>query len=284
MSIRLLNRLAFLGFAIVPYLAMSGCGSPRALAETSNAATAAGLASASPAADPDALRSDLRSTEAALAAVSVPGTGATPSFKRKQLLNKLRELRISVNFEDTKLSDAIVFFSDYSAIPITVASDVDTMKEIPKFRLVEVRLQEAFTLLLANAGLTYTFRGHGLHVGKPSTLKLNLLFGVYRVSDILATVRCSHCPHHSPPIRVVSDADDDAGGASPFSFDEEDEQKDCLDASDLIDLVIESTGGEQLWENTGSTIEREQSQLLIHATLELHFAVRTLLSDLRGAP
>lgn len=281
MSTPPLNRVAFpiLGSAVALCLAMSACWSTRTVKTTSNTEPAAPTA-ADRAATTEALRKDDGFWEIEHAAVSIPAVGATPAMKRQQLLNKFRELRISVNFEDTHLHDAITFFSDYSAIPITVASDVDTKKKISKFRLSQVRLQEAFNLLLANAGLTYTFRGHELHVGRPSTLKLRLLFGVYRVSDILANVHCSHCP----PLRVKNNEEDDEGGASPFSFDESDTYEQCIDASTLRDLVVESTGGEEHWESTGSTIEVNLKQLLINSTLELHLAVRTCLSDLRGAP
>lgn len=202
------------------------------------------------------------------------------SFEIQQIRNKLGELRISFDFSaETTLEDAINFIRDYSALNITVDPEIDTQEKTVKMRLSEVRLQEALNLLLANTGLAYTFRENTLYITEPGKAYGSQIFDVYNVTDILNKVR--NFP--GPSIRVKSnDESDDSGGASPFSFDESDgDGEGELDPESLRELVIESTGGEEVWEEAQSTLEAHQGQLLVNGTRELHLAVRNFLENLR---
>lgn len=207
-------------------------------------------------------------------------TLADESYEVQQIRNKLGELRISFDFSaETTLEDAINFIRDYSALNITVDPEIDTQEKTVKMRLSEVRLQEALNLLLANTGLAYTFRENTLYITEPGKAYGTQIFDVYNVTDILNKVR--NFP--GPSIRVKSnDEADDSGGASPFSFDESDgDDEGQLDPETLRDLVIESTGGEESWEESESTVEAHQGQLLVNATRELHLSVRSFLDNLR---
>lgn len=103
---------------------------------------------------------------------------------------------------------------------------------------------------------------------------------VHDVTDMLN--RLESFP--GPAIRVKTPSEVDAsGGVSPFGgyADDEEATDFQIDAQDLIDLVKESTGGEQRWKATDSKIEAHNGQLLISGDPELRVAVEGLLADAR---
>lgn len=96
----------------------------------------------------------------------------------------------------------------------------------------------------------------------------------YEVADILASVR-DICGHRGGTVN-------DEEGGTPFGFeDESDDEPEDLDPADLCQLVMESTGGEEVWRESQSTIEGGKSSLIVNATPLLHSEVRGFLSDLR---
>lgn len=203
------------------------------------------------------------------------------SFEVRQIKNTLESSRISFDFSaETNLGDAIAFLRDYTGLNITVDPEIDTVETPVKLRLSEVRLREALELLLANTGLAYTFQENTLYITEPGKAFGNRIFDIYNVTDILNKIR--NFP--GPSIRVKSnDEVDESGGSSPFGgFDDSDADEDSqLDPDTLVELIKESTGGEDAWDNSNSEIEPHKGNLLVNSTRELHLAVKDFLDNLR---
>lgn len=202
------------------------------------------------------------------------------SYEVRQIRNTLATLPISFDFSgETTLDDAIAYIRDISGLNITVDPAIDTIETKVKMKLDEVQLEQALDLLLRNTGLAYAFRENTLYITEPGKAFGDQIFDVYNVTDILNKIR--NFP--GPTIRVRSGDETDEGSASPFGgFADSDEEEDStLDPDSLRDLIIESTGGEEVWDASGSKIEPHKGQLLVTATRELHVALKSFLDNLR---
>ena len=102
----------------------------------------------------------------------------------------------------------------------------------------------------------------------------------YDVADILSKVRTVCCV----PIRTHHEEDQNSD-ENPFGFGEAPcDETEEFDVSDFIELVIATTGGDESWQNTRSTISPRDRQLVVNATQALHVAVRRFLKEIRTPP
>ncbi|MGE3166409.1 MAG: hypothetical protein AB7O52_16010 [Planctomycetota bacterium] len=221
-------------------------------------------------------RNQVRRREDDLRAVSLDET-----FEVQQIRNVLETQTVSFDFSgETTLGDAIAFLREYTGLNITVDPEIDTVERKVKLRLSDTKLREALDLLLSNVGLAYAFQENTLYITEKDKAFGNLIFDVYNVTDVLNKIK--NFP--GPSIRVKSPDDvDDSGGANPFGgfSDSESDEETQLDPEGLVDLIKKSTGGDELWDASNSTIEPHNASILITATRELHLATKEFLDDFR---
>lgn len=207
----------------------------------------------------------------------------TSSLDETPEIRKIRRALATVSpgftFEEQSLQDVVAFLRTISDLNITIDPEIDAEEATVTLSLQNVKLGEALDLILKNTGLAYAFKENTLFITTPDKAFGNLIFDIYNVTDILNKIR----DFPGPQIRVQSnDETDDSGGSSPFDFDAEEDDEEQLDPEMLKELIQESTGGEEAWDESGSVITPSKGTLLINATRELHLAVTSFLSNLRA--
>lgn len=182
-----------------------------------------------------------------------------------------------LDFADNSLDDVVNFLRTYADINIQIDPEIDPEEKRVQLKVEGVKLIEALNLILENTDLAYTFKYDMLYITEKSKAYGNTHFLIYNVADILNRIK----DFPGPQIRVRSNDESDEG-AAPFGFgDAEEDESDPLTPETLAELVKESTGGEEVWDESGSEIIAHKGQLLITATQELHEQTRDFLQNLR---
>ena len=203
---------------------------------------------------------------------------AEESQEIKEIRRRLETTKINLDFEDRPLADVVEFIKKIAQINIHIDKDVDAEETKVRLQLNDAVLKEALDLIMINTGLAYTFRNNLLVITTPEQARGVPIFKIYNVTDILSKVR--DFPGPTLDIRTPDEeGEEGAPGGQGFTFGEE-EQETTISAEDLVTLVRDSTGGEEVWGEPMS-LEAHRGQLLVEATRELHVKVKKVLGELR---
>ncbi|MGE4619892.1 MAG: tetratricopeptide repeat protein [Planctomycetota bacterium] len=209
---------------------------------------------------------------------------STASLEESPEIRKIRRAlasgSTSFDFPDATLAEVIDFLRSVSDLNITIDPEIDATDVPVNLSLEGVKLGEALDLIMKATGKAFTFRENILFITEPENAFGNLIFEIYNVTDVLNKIR----DFPGPSIRVSSnDSSDEGGGDNPFDFGGFDEEEDAeLTPDDLVELIQESTGGADLWDESGSTISGHKGQILVTATRELHLAINDFMTNLRA--
>lgn len=199
------------------------------------------------------------------------------SYEISQIRAKLEQPAPPFDFNNEPLDQVVGFLRSVADINVQIDPEIDPAEKLVKLRVEGVKLIEVLNLVLENTDLAYTFKYNMLFITEKDKAFGNTHFLIYNVADILNKIK----DFPGPTIRVRSNDESDEGG-TPFGFEEEeDDDSEPLTPESLGELIIESTGGEEKWDNSGSEIIAHKGQLLITATENLHLDTRDFLQDLR---
>ncbi|MDG2085607.1 MAG: hypothetical protein P8K66_11740 [Planctomycetota bacterium] len=186
----------------------------------------------------------------------------------------------SFDFPEANLAEVVEFLRSVSDLNITIDPEIDATDVSVNLSLEGVKLGEALDLIMKATGKAYTFKENILFITEPENAFGELIFDIYNVTDILNKIR----DFPGPRIRVSSnDEGEGGGGDNPFDFGGFDEEEDSeLTPDDLVELIQESTGGTDGWDESNSTISGHKGQILVNATRELHLSIMDFLDNLRA--
>ncbi len=208
---------------------------------------------------------------------------STASLEESPEIRKIRRAlatgSTSFDFPDATLEEVIDFLRSVSDLNINIDPEIDASDVPVNLSLEGVKLGEALDLIMKATGKAFTFRENILFITEPENAFGNLIFEIYNVTDILNKIR----DFPGPTIRVSSNDSTDEGGDNPFDFGGFDDEDDAeLTPDDLVELIQESTGGVDYWDESGSTISGHKGQILVTATRELHLAIHDFMINLRA--
>ena len=195
----------------------------------------------------------------------------------KKIKTALETTKIDVSFEDSPLRDVIDHFRSVVGINILIDPAVDPDDEALQVSqtINQLTAMSALKLILSSMELGLTFQENTLVITSADEAVEPTEFEVYNVSDLLMKIR----DFAAPEIRLRSSTDDQD---SPIEFtDDSFEEEEELDPEGLIELIMESTGGDDVWDGEVNSIEHQRGQLLVNATRDLHGKVLDVLGNLR---
>ncbi|MEC7922009.1 MAG: hypothetical protein VX496_01290, partial [Planctomycetota bacterium] len=196
----------------------------------------------------------------------------------KKIKTALETTKIDVSFEDSPLRDVVDHFRTVVGINILIDPQVDPDDESLQVSqtINQLTAMSALKLILSSKELGLTFQENTLVITSADEASEPTEFEVYNVSDLLMKIR----DFAAPEIRLKSSTEDQDGAPIEFtddSFEEEEE----LDPEGLIELIMESTGGDDVWDGEVNSMEHQRGQLLVNATRGLHGKVLDVLENLR---
>lgn len=201
----------------------------------------------------------------------------TQDSAREDALRKLSSLKLTVDFDQIRLSDALDFLRDASGLnivvmPSAVAKDADTLVRL---KAKELPLKSILQLLLANRGLALTWRDGTLAVVPGDELQEAVTLKIYDVRSRLLKLQ----DHPGPRMELVSPTSSQASpnvGVSLF----ETEAKPIMDGDFMVDLIRSNTCGRS-WDSNGkASITLVNGQLVVNQTASGHREIAALLRKL----
>ncbi len=223
-------------------------------------------------------------TAAFLAALAAPALaqegGADLDTKHAEVVNKLNTMRITVDFKDNSLDEAIGFIRDFSGLNIVIDGEVST-KYTPDqlkvtMRVKDLLLKSCLKLMLSARELTATYKeGVILVVPKGRTDK-NLALQIYDVRDLL--VKLQDFP--GPRVELVSPQ---AGGGGPLTgatFTLE-EPKSTISEEFITEMVKQNCGDRSWDENPSASLTLTNGMLIVSQSRRVHAEIKSFINLLR---
>lgn len=201
--------------------------------------------------------------------------------RKSEVLNKLNSMRISVDFRETSLDDAINYFREYTGLNMVIDAEVHTRltPEQLKVNLTvkDLLVKSALKLLLTTKDLTMSYREGVLIILPKDKVNAAVVTRMYDVRDLL--LRIQDFP--GPKVDLVPPA---GAGGSPISgadFTLGEEPKSVL-TEDFISEIVKSCTGDRTWEeNPNASITLANGLLIVTQSKKVHGEVADLISRLR---
>lgn len=220
---------------------------------------------------------------AALAAACPAGAQEEGGLERDprhaEVVNKLGSMRVSVDFQDMALEEALAFLSDFSGLNIVLDGEV-TQKFSPDqlkvtLRVKDLLLKSCLKLLLNGRGLTATYRDGVLLVVLKEKVDQAVTLQIYDVRDLL--VKLQDFP--GPQVELVSPGTQ--GGPLTGATFALEEPKVVMSEDFILEMVKSNTGDRSWEENPNASISLANGMLVVSQSKRVHAEVKRFLQLLR---
>ncbi len=220
---------------------------------------------------------------AALAAACPAGAQEEGGLERDprhaEVVNKLGSMRVSVDFQDMALEEALAFLSDFSGLNIVLDGEV-TQKFSPDqlkvtLRVKDLLLKSCLKLLLNGRGLTATYRDGVLLVVPKEKVDQAVTLQIYDVRDLL--VKLQDFP--GPQVELVSPGAQ--GGLLTGATFTLEEPKVVMSEDFILEMVKSNTGDRSWEENPNASISLANGMLVVSQSKRVHAEVKRFLQLLR---
>lgn len=182
---------------------------------------------------------------------------------------KLRNMRISLEFNDVPLAEPIDYFRDMTGLNIVVDMEVTSRGDLPVSIVVKnLTARSALSLLLRPLGLTWTWKEGVIFVTTKEKGHDLVSLRIYDVRDLLFPLR------DFPGVELQLN---DTSVGTTFT-DDEDEAGEVLPLEEILQA---HTGGKSWDENSKASISLANGLLVVRQSAEVHLQIRRLLGKLR---
>ncbi len=192
----------------------------------------------------------------------------------RRIKNALEGTRVNLLFDNTPLDDAVQQIRTFTGMPIMIDPQVDSKSLQVTMNLQGLTAGQALRHVLDNVGLEYTFKENVLFITSPGQQAGRAEFAIYNISDILNKIRNFAGPEIALKPRTA-----ESSASVVFQQGALGEEEEEMDPDRLIQLIKDSSGGEEAWGNY--SMEHHSGQLLVNAPRELHAEVQKVLANLR---
>ena len=222
----------------------------------------------------------------ALAAIATPlraqeGTGDSEADPRKQeVVNKLNSMRLTVDFKDNTLDEALSFIRDFSGLNIVVDAEVATKASADQLkvtlRVKDLLLKSCLKLMLNSRDLTAVYKDGVILVVPKGRADKNVYLQIYDVRDLLVKIQ----DFAGPKVELVSPSKGGGGPLTGATFTLE-EPKSTITEEFITEMVKANTGDRSWDENQGASITLTNGMLIVSQSRRVHGEVKQLINLLR---
>jgi hypothetical protein len=200
--------------------------------------------------------------------------------KKEEILGKLNNQRITLDFKDVPLEDALGFVRDYANLNIVVDAEVFTKLSEDQLRInikvKDLTLKSALKLMLGGRDLTATYKEGVLMVIPKDKANKSVTTRVYDVRDLLFKIQ----DFPGPKVELTAPS----SGGTPLTgatFSVEEEPKSVI-SEEFITEIVKSNTGEGAWdENPNASVTLTNGLLIVTQSKKVHGEVEKLLQMLR---
>jgi hypothetical protein len=213
------------------------------------------------------------------AALAQEGGEETDS-RKQEVLNKLNSMRLSVDFKDNTLDEALGFIRDFSGLNIVIDAEVSA-KISPEqlkvtLRVKDLLLKSCLKLLLSSRELTATYKEGVILVVPKGKADKSVSLQIYDVRDLLVKIQ----DFAGPKVELVAPSKGGGGPLTGATFTLE-EPKSVITEEFITEMVKSNTGDHSWEENPNASISLANGMLVVSQSRRVHAEIKSLLQMLR---
>jgi len=203
----------------------------------------------------------------------------TTDPRKQEIVNKLSTMRISLDFKDTSLDDAISFLRDFTGINFYIDPDIRTKLSDDQLKVTmhvnDLLLKSALKLMITSKDLTVVYKEGVLVVQHKDKAQAAVSMQVYDVRDLLFKLQ------DFPGPKVELQQGSGGGGALTGATFTLEEPKSVV-TEEFITEMVKTNTGERSWdENPNASINLANGLLVVTQSRRVHEEIRRLLNLLR---
>ena len=213
---------------------------------------------------------------AARAALAQEGAGEERDPRKEEVVNKLNNMRLTLDFKDTPLEEALNYIRDFSGLNIVVDTGVASDPLKITLRVKDLTLKSCLKLMLVSRELTATYKEGVIAIVPKGKTDKNVYLQIYDVHDLLVKIQ----DFAGPKVELVSPSKSGSGPLVGASFTLE-EPKTTI-TEDFIAEMVKTNTGDQTWtENPGASITLTNGMLIVSQSRRVHGEIRHLIDLMR---
>jgi len=216
----------------------------------------------------------------ALPAVAQESTTTESDPRKLEVVNKLNTMRVSVDFANNTLEEAIAFLRDYTSLNIVIDAEVyksqseDQLKVTLKVK--DLLLKSVLKLMLSSRELTAMYKEGVILVVPKGKIDKSVTLQLYDVRDLLVKIQ----DFPGPKVELVSPS---KGGGGPltgatFSLDE---PKSTITEEFITEMVKQNTGDKSWDENPNASMTLTNGVLVVSQSKRVHEEIKRFVNLLR---
>jgi len=207
--------------------------------------------------------------------------GGNESDPRKQeVLNKLNTMRITVDFANVTLEEAVGYLRDFSGLNIVVDADVyknqseDQLKVTLKVK--DLLLKSVLKLMLNSRELTAMYKEGVVLVIPKGKIDKAVTLQLYDVRDLLVKIQ----DFAGPKVELVSPSKGGGGPLTGATFTLE-EPRSTITEEFITEMVKQNTGDKSWDENPNASITLTNGVMVVSQSKRVHEEIKRFINLLR---
>jgi type II secretory pathway component GspD/PulD (secretin) len=216
----------------------------------------------------------------ALPVAAQEGGTETNDPRKAEVVNKLNTMRVSVDFTNQTLEEAISFLRDFTGINIVVDAEVyknqseDQLKVTLKVK--DLLLKSVLKLMLSSRELTAMYKEGVVLVVPKGKIDKAVTLQLYDVRDLLVKIQ----DFAGPKVELVSPQKGGGGPLTGATFTLE-EPRSTITEEFITDMVKQNTGDKSWDENPNASITLTNGVLVVSQSKRVHEEIKRFVNLLR---
>lgn len=196
---------------------------------------------------------------------------------REDAVRKLATMKITVDFQDVKLSEAMDYLRDVTGLNLVLMPRAAEQAGDFKVRLKarDLTVKSTLKLILSGKNLAATYRDGALLILPQEDLQEAVVMEMYDVRAQLMSLQ----DFPGPRMELVSPKQGSGPSSILTGIELLEPQPPPVPPDFLVELVKDNTGG-RAWENKNATITLQNGLLLVSQTPGVHREIKALLGKL----
>lgn len=222
---------------------------------------------------------------------AILGLGALPAFaqeggtettdpRKQEIVNKLNTMRVTVDFANQTLEEALSFLRDFTGINLVVDAEVyknqseDQLKVTLKVK--DLLLKSVLKLMLNSRELTAMYKEGVVLVVPKGKVDKAVTLQLYDVRDLLVKIQ----DFAGPKVELVSPQKGGGGPLTGATFTLE-EPRSTITEEFITDMVKQNTGDKSWDENPNASITLTNGVLVVSQSKRVHEEIKRFVNLLR---
>ncbi len=216
----------------------------------------------------------------ALPAMAQDGTNEPTDPRRQEILNKLNTMRVTVDFSNVTLEEAISYLRDFTGLNIIVDAEVyknqseDQLKVTLKVK--DLLVKSVLKLMLNSRELTAMYKEGVLLVIPKGKIDKAVTLQLYDVRDLLVKIQ----DFAGPKVELVSPSKGGGGPLTGATFTLE-EPRSTLTEEFITEMVKQNTGDKSWDENPNASINLTNGVMVVSQSKRVHEEIKRFINLLR---